>query len=51
MRAKHYCADCNTHYRASPRQHADTYHDGLLFRGIRNGNFRDYQNRQRRVSV
>lgn len=42
MRAKHYCADCNTHFRATLNQHAETYHDGGVFRGIRYGNFRDY---------
>lgn len=48
MRAENYCADCNTHYNASPEQHAETYHNNGLFNGITGGNFRDYQRRTRR---
>jgi len=40
--AKHYCATCDTHFRASIEQHAETYHDGEIFRGIENGNKQDY---------
>jgi len=40
--AKHYCADCDTHFRADPEQHAETYHDGGMFRGIEGGNKSDY---------
>lgn len=46
MRAKHYCADCDFHFRATPEQHADTYHGGGMFRGITNGNWRDYEFRK-----
>lgn len=45
MRAKHYCADCDTHYRATPRQHADTYHNGGFFSGVTDGNYKDYRRR------
>ncbi|WP_200531577.1 MULTISPECIES: hypothetical protein [unclassified Halorubrum] len=47
MRAKHYCADCGWHFRVDPAVHADLEHDGGLFRGVVNGNFRDYERRQR----
>lgn len=43
--ADHYCADCDTHFNASPEQHAETYHDGGIFRGVRNGNYRSYERR------
>jgi hypothetical protein len=42
MRAKHYCADCNFHFRADPEVHAEVYHDNGLFRGIVDGDYRDY---------
>jgi hypothetical protein len=41
--ANHYCAECDTHFRASIEQHAETYHNSGLFEGVENGNFRDYQ--------
>lgn len=47
MRAKHYCDDCGFHFNADPEQHAETYHGGGLFRGITNGNWRDWNRRQR----
>lgn len=40
--AKHYCADCDTHFRADIEQHAETYHNGEMFRGIEDGNKNDY---------
>jgi hypothetical protein len=43
MRSKHYCADCDTHFRASIEQHAETYHNGGVFSGIEGGDFRDYE--------
>jgi hypothetical protein len=43
MKAKHYCADCETHFRASMEQHANTYHNGGVFRGVENGDWRDYE--------
>jgi hypothetical protein len=46
MESKHYCASCETHFRASIEQHAETYHEGGLFEGIENGDFRDYERRQ-----
>jgi len=49
--ANHYCADCDTHYRADPEQHAKTYHNGGVFRGIESGNYRDYERqKQYRIS-
>ena len=45
-RARHYCRDCQTHFRVSPRQHADTAHQGGLFRGIVDGTWRDWRRRQ-----
>lgn len=39
--ANHYCDDCETHFRASIEQHAKTYHDGGMFIGVENGNWRD----------
>jgi hypothetical protein len=41
--AKHYCAECDTHFRVDPQEHADLEHDGYLFHGIENGDFRDYK--------
>jgi len=40
--ANHYCATCDTHFRASIEQHAETYHDDGIFRGIEDGTFQDY---------
>lgn len=50
--SKHYCAICDTHFggppnNITPEQHADTAHDGGLFKGIRNGNYKDWQRRQK----
>lgn len=50
-RANHYCADCDTHFGGppnyvTPEEHADIAHDGGLFRGIRNGNYKDWQRRE-----
>ena len=42
MKSFHYCADCDTHFRASIEQHAETYHDSGLFRGVQNGDYTDY---------
>lgn len=42
MRAKHYCFDCGFHFRASIEQHSETYHDGGIFRGVKDGNWKDY---------
>lgn len=43
--AKHYCRDCDTHFNASIDKHSEVYHEGGVFRGLRNGNFRDYERR------
>lgn len=40
--ARHYCADCDTHFRASIEEHAELCHDGGFFRGIENGDYQDY---------
>lgn len=50
-RAKHYCADCDTHFGGppnyvTPQEHADIAHDGGVFRGIENGNYEDWQRRE-----
>lgn len=42
-RAKHYCADCQTHFRADIDVHAREYHDGAPFPGVEHGDFRDYR--------
>lgn len=47
MKSDHYCADCKTHFTASLEQHAKTYHDGGIFRGIENGDYKDYQRQQK----
>jgi hypothetical protein len=41
--AKHYCADCQTHFRSSIEQHARTYHDGGLFNGVEDGDYKSYK--------
>ena len=41
--SKHYCRDCDTHLRCSIETHAEVAHDGFMFRGIENGDFRDWQ--------
>lgn len=38
----HYCADCDTHFKADPKVHADAEHDGGFFRGVENGDWRDW---------
>lgn len=40
---KNYCADCGFHFRDSIESHADTYHNGAIFRGVEDGNYKDYQ--------
>lgn len=44
--ARHYCADCETHFRGSVEDHAEAYHDGGIFRGLRDGDWRDWQRRR-----
>lgn len=41
--SKHYCAECDTHLRCDPKEHADFAHEGYLFHGIENGDWRDYR--------
>lgn len=46
--AKHYCADCDTHYGGppnyiNPEEHGDIAHGGGVFRGVSNGDYRDYE--------
>jgi hypothetical protein len=50
--SKHYCADCETHFGGppnyvTPEEHADHRHNGGLFRGVKNGNFRDWNRMER----
>lgn len=45
MRSFHYCADCDTHFRADLETHAKVYHESGLFNGIEDGDFRDYRRR------
>lgn len=50
VESKHYCADCQTHFGGSPNyvtpeEHADIAHGGGWFRGIANGDFRDWTRR------
>lgn len=50
--SKHYCADCETHFGGppnyvTPEEHADHRHNGGLFRGVKNGNFRDWNRVER----
>lgn len=50
-RAKHYCADCETHFggppnNITPEEHANTAHNGGMFRGVRNGNYEDWKRKQ-----
>jgi len=45
-KANHYCAECDTHFRATVEQHANTYHNGGVFRGITDGNWRDWERKQ-----
>jgi len=44
--SNHYCSDCDTHLRCDMETHADVAHDGGLFRGIENGDYKDYQRRK-----
>lgn len=44
--ANHYCADCEIHFRDTIEGHAETYHGGGLFRGVEDGNWRDWERRQ-----
>lgn len=41
--ANHYCANCDTHFRVDIEQHAETYHDGGVFLGVEDGDFRDFE--------
>jgi len=52
--ANHYCADCDTHFGGppnyvTPEEHADIAHNGGVFRGVRNGNYRDYERKTGRL--
>lgn len=42
MESNHYCADCDTHFRLPPEEHARIEHDDGLFRGVVDGDYRDY---------
>jgi len=44
--ANHYCRSCDTHFRASPEQHAETYHDGGVFQGVTDGNWKDWERKE-----
>lgn len=46
--AKHYCACCDTHFggppnNITPEEHADIAHDSGVFKGIENGNKKDWE--------
>ena len=41
--SNHYCSDCETHFRCSIERHAEVAHDGFMFRGVENGDWRDWQ--------
>lgn len=50
-KSKHYCADCDTHFGGSPNhitpeEHANIEHEGGFFRGIKDGNWEDWEKRQ-----
>lgn len=50
-RAKHYCATCDTHFgsdpnNVTPEEHANIEHDGGMFRGVKNGNYKDWKRKQ-----
>lgn len=54
-RAKHYCADCDTHFggdpnNITPEEHANIEHNGGMFRGIKDGNYRDWK-RQKQFRI
>ena len=49
--ASHYCRDCDTHFggppnNITPEEHAEIAHDGGIFRGIRNGNYKDWNRKK-----
>lgn len=49
--AKHYCATCDTHFGGppnyiSPEEHANIAHEGGVFRGIENADWKDWERRQ-----
>lgn len=41
--SNHYCAECDTHLRCDPETHADFAHDGYMFQGVTDGDWRDYE--------
>jgi hypothetical protein len=45
-KSKHYCADCGFHFRSSVEQHAESYHNGGVFRGIEGGDWKDWKRKQ-----
>jgi hypothetical protein len=50
-RAKHYCADCDSHFGGSPNnitpeEHANIAHNSGMFRGVQNGNYKDWKRKQ-----
>jgi hypothetical protein len=49
--SKHYCATCDTHFGGppndvTPEEHADIEHNGSFFKGIVNGNYKDWQRKE-----
>lgn len=50
-RAKHYCATCDTHFggepnNVTPQEHADIEHNGGMFQGVKNGNYKDWERKK-----
>ena len=45
--SKHCCAECDTHFGGppndvTPEEHAEIAHEGGLFLGVKNGNWKDW---------
>jgi hypothetical protein len=50
-RAQHYCADCDTHFGGepncvTPEKHADIAHGGGMFKGVVDGDWRDWERKR-----
>lgn len=44
--SKHYCKSCDTHLLCDMETHSEVAHDGGMFRGIEDGDYKDYERRE-----
>lgn len=55
-KSRHYCADCDTHFggppdNITPEEHAEIEHNGGIFRGVEDGNYKDWKRKENYVEI